>query len=67
MNKNKTEWKSRKDGEITIKKEENWIEEKRVEKKKKKKKLTIGKRQNIRTAVVKHGYRYILIKRETCG
>jgi hypothetical protein len=29
--------------------------------------LTIGKRHSIRTAVVQHGYRYILIKRETCG
>jgi hypothetical protein len=35
-------------------------------KKKKEKNLTIGKRHNIRTAEVKHGYCYILIKRETC-
>jgi hypothetical protein len=33
----------------------------------KKKESTIGKRQNIGTAEVKHGYRYILIKRETSG
>ena len=32
-----------------------------------KKESTIGKRQNIGTAEVKHGYRYILIKRETSG
>jgi hypothetical protein len=51
------------------------VEEREKKRKKKKKKgekildsiLTIGKRQNIRTAEVKHGYRYILIKRETCG
>jgi hypothetical protein len=33
----------------------------------KKTQSTIGKRQNISTAEVQHGYRYILITRETCG
>lgn len=49
---------------------EKWKkDEKRGKRKREKERinLTIGKRQNIRTAVVQHGYRYILIKRETCG